>query len=313
MNHNNNHWVNIVENEIAYDKNIKLFVNSQSIQHKVCQNIESEKFSKKNYTQDDINHCPEIQDMRLDIIKTLNDPDIVILEKTSLFAKKIKHLLNKISNHQPIITSDRSNKSDQQSIDWLIDSLELLRDVMVGLSDKHMQPIGATAKDKPTQDKPTQDKPTQDKPTQEKTSQNKISITRNSYKFCEYGYECRFNYEMKQKCHVHHFVFNLVYLDIMDILGYISKISSTENPLDIEEIKTSINTITYVLNHMHDELLQLKKMRPMCYQNYIDGKYNFNSTLHKKSNTQSNTQTNTQTNIQKNNILTKGMVHKQKK
>lgn len=260
-----NNWVNIVEKEVDYDKNIKLFVNSSFIHTDIfCQNVDSDKSTniEKKLTpiqtinpMNDTNKLPDVAEIKNDVIDMMNKhdtiSDIIMLEKTSSYTKKIKHQFNK-----------KIDKCDDSFIGWFTESLELLRDAMFELANRNSQAINLLVQEKKTQEK-------------------KVSITRNSYKFCEYGYGCKFNYEKKQKCHAHHYVFNLVYLDIIDILEYISTTFSNDT-LDINEIKTSVNTITYVLNHMHDELSQLKTMRPDCYQNYVNRKYDFNYVLSKR-------------------------------
>lgn len=247
-------WVNIVENDIDYDKNIKLLVNSSFVKSDMfCWDTDH---VEKKSNSIETNKLPDIAEIKMNNRDTLSD--IIMLEKTSSYAKKIKHVLNKkVEDH------------GDSFIIWFTESLQLLRDIMFELSNRNSQSIH--------QDKKQQDK--------------KVIISRNSYKFCEYGYGCKFNYEKKQKCHAHHFVFNLVYLDIIDILEYLSMdifnlvgghelIQKHDN---MEEIRTSINTITYVLNHMHDELLQLKTLRPENYQNYVNRKYDLNNIPSKRA------------------------------
>ncbi len=262
MNHNNNvsDWVNIVERDVDHDKNIKLYVNSLFVQSDIFCRVIDNNSEKKSNTINEINKLPDILEIKAEINGMTSDhngmSDIIILEKTSSYTKKIKNLFNK-----------KIEYCDDLFITWFTESLELLRDVMFELSNRNSQSINTLNQEKKQQ---------QDK---------KISISRNSYKFCEYGYGCKYNYEIKQICHAHHFVFNLVYMDIIDILEYISTIFSCNSKItivEIEEIRTSVNTITYVLNHMHDELSQLKTTRPECYQNYVNRKYDLNSVFSKR-------------------------------
>lgn len=261
MNHSNNNtisdWVNIVEKDIDYDKNIKLFVNSGSVQSNIF--YQSNDSEKNNYSDKKNIVTSDISDIRTEMIEMISNQkllsDIMMLEKTSLYTKKIKHQFGK-----------KIDNCDELFITWFTESLELLRDIMFELSNRNSQSINLNQDKKPQ-------------------SGQKSSITRNSYKFCEFGYGCKFNYEKKQKCHAHHFVFNMVYLDIIDILEYISTVFLNNKTItlnDMNEIKTSVNTITYVLNHMHDELSQLKTMKPECYQNYVNGKYDLNPVLSKR-------------------------------
>lgn len=77
-------------------------------------------------------------------------------------------------------------------------------------------------------------------------------IPRSSYKFCNYNYGCEFNYNHNKKngCYAQHYVFNLVYADTTAIKKYIVK---NENNLNINELRKSINTALYVVNHMFEE------------------------------------------------------------
>jgi hypothetical protein len=83
-----------------------------------------------------------------------------------------------------------------------------------------------------------------------KHKETKHAIPRSSYKFCNYNFECDFNYATKKGCYAQHFVYNLVYADIKAILDYIS----TNKVVQEQEIKKSLNTVSYVITHMHDEL-----------------------------------------------------------
>jgi len=89
-------------------------------------------------------------------------------------------------------------------------------------------------------------------------------IWRNSYKFCEYGYKCKFFYNNNSQCYGQHYEYYLMYSDIIELIQYMD-----ESPvLNQEQIKISINTLTYILNHMYDELNNLKKYSPIHYNLY---------------------------------------------
>jgi hypothetical protein len=78
------------------------------------------------------------------------------------------------------------------------------------------------------------------------------NIPRNSYKFCNFGYTCKFSTN-KQKCRGQHFVFNLVKADVDEVLCYIND----NKDFNIKEISTSLNTISFVFNHMYDEMSKI--------------------------------------------------------
>lgn len=75
------------------------------------------------------------------------------------------------------------------------------------------------------------------------------NIPRNSYKFCNFGYTCKYN-SNKQKCYGQHFVFNLIKSDIDEVIYYLENISD----INMKEICISLNTISFVFNHMYDEM-----------------------------------------------------------
>lgn len=99
---------------------------------------------------------------------------------------------------------------------------------------------------------------------------NNTKLQRNSYKFCEYGYECKYAYNLKQKCFSQHFVYDLVYQDIDRLLIYMEN-----NDIDLNAIRTSINTITFVITHMNEEILLIKNKKQYHYQLYLTRKLKF--------------------------------------
>jgi hypothetical protein len=97
-------------------------------------------------------------------------------------------------------------------------------------------------------------------------------LQRNSYKFCEYGYDCKYAYNFKQKCFSQHYVYDLIYQDIMRLINHIRNDKIEKN---IQDIKISINTITYVITHMNEEILEIKNKKPLHYKLYLTRKLNF--------------------------------------
>jgi hypothetical protein len=81
-------------------------------------------------------------------------------------------------------------------------------------------------------------------------------IPRSSYKFCDYGSECDYNYgvgKFKSKgCIAQHYVHNVVHADINILKLYISKMEEGSNLYS--EILKSMNTISFVFSHMYNEL-----------------------------------------------------------
>jgi len=117
------------------------------------------------------------------------------------------------------------------------------------------------------------------------------SIPRSSYKFCEYSNECTYNYdpESKDKCHSQHFVHNILYADILSLYQYLLIGKTTNIMLDINEILKSINTISFVINHMYEEI-------------YLLSMYNPNRTIQLKKNIKKNNYKNNKNNKKQKNL-----------
>jgi len=84
------------------------------------------------------------------------------------------------------------------------------------------------------------------------------SISRCSYKFCNYKDSCVYNYNTKNKsqCYQDHYVHRMVSADLNILIDYIK--SKNEDNEDYivpnKEILKSINTLSFVINHMESEL-----------------------------------------------------------
>jgi hypothetical protein len=82
-------------------------------------------------------------------------------------------------------------------------------------------------------------------------------ISRCSYKFCNFKNECFYNYNAKTKnvCYQDHYVHNMVSADLIILLDYID-VKYNKNNLIIpnKEILKTINTLNFVIEHMHSEL-----------------------------------------------------------
>ncbi|MBA42702.1 MAG: hypothetical protein CMF62_01660 [Magnetococcales bacterium] len=84
-------------------------------------------------------------------------------------------------------------------------------------------------------------------------------LQRSSYKFCENGCYCEFNYNLtKHKgCFSKHYIHNVLYNDINSLIKYIE----TTKKLNFNEIRKSLHTISFVLNHMFEELKLVQCIR----------------------------------------------------
>lgn len=106
---------------------------------------------------------------------------------------------------------------------------------------------------------------------------NKVLIHRSSYKFCNFKDTCIYNYNYKHNskvCYQDHFVHNNICIDIIELLKYIDKKKTDENLIKHDkEILKSINTMSFVICHMHNELktkclyLDKKNWEKMHYVN----------------------------------------------
>jgi hypothetical protein len=83
------------------------------------------------------------------------------------------------------------------------------------------------------------------------------TISRCSYKFCCYQDNCSYNYNLKIKnlCYQDHYVHNMVSVDLKILIDYIkNKYGNTHNILHNKEILKTINTLSFVIDHMEKEL-----------------------------------------------------------
>lgn len=109
-------------------------------------------------------------------------------------------------------------------------------------------------------------------------------INRSSYKFCNYGYKCNYNYNHKKYsgCLAQHFVYNYVVSDVISLIDYIEN----NNNLKHIEIITCLNTITYVMNHMFQEYNELIDFYPNSYSNLHQERFNDKKLSKKNKNIQ---------------------------
>jgi len=82
-------------------------------------------------------------------------------------------------------------------------------------------------------------------------------IPRCSYKFCNFKDSCIYNYNSNTKklCYQDHYVHNMVSADIEILLEYINLNYKNNNLIQHnKEIQKSINTLSFVIGHMENEL-----------------------------------------------------------
>ncbi|AYV76923.1 MAG: hypothetical protein Barrevirus4_7 [Barrevirus sp.] len=183
----------------------------------------------------------ELKDNKEDInifsldLKTLSDLEILEYQNT---------VISQLRGSENKGKSLMDNNDTCRSIDWLISSSKYLSEKIGSPLFKH------------------------------KSTGNSFFIIRSSYKFCNLGYKCEFNYQnnknkkeinnkdRKNGCNSQHYVHNLVNADLTSLREYISTNNSTNKVEKVEkdkEIQKSINTISFVINHMYEELKNSKK------------------------------------------------------
>ena len=193
-----------------------------------------------NITDDNDNNINRTRSLTIDEIINFkyNDlPDLEILYNEKRVAKYLKdHISN--NKHSSINSNDIIDK-----LQWLMDVSEYFTKKLKLAEYKHQGLSRQKSKDFVEYSSTDS--------IREANNMELNSIPRSSYKFCRYNYECEFNYNSYNKgCYAQHFVHNMVYADLTVLLEYIN---NTINH-SISEIKKSINTIYFVMNHMYDEL-----------------------------------------------------------
>lgn len=91
--------------------------------------------------------------------------------------------------------------------------------------------------------------------------ENKIltpgNLPRCSYKFCSYKDTCTYNYNsnVKNQCYQDHYVHRMVSADLATLIEYIEQKFKDQNfVIHNKEILKTINTLSFVINHMENEL-----------------------------------------------------------
>jgi hypothetical protein len=100
----------------------------------------------------------------------------------------------------------------------------------------------------------------------------KNGLQRSSYKFCEHGCYCEYNYNLKKHkwCFSKHYVYNILKADLESLIWYLEK---TDDEISISELRKSSHTISFVINHMYEELRQIESLK-----NDTTGKYHIERT-----------------------------------
>ena len=91
----------------------------------------------------------------------------------------------------------------------------------------------------------------------EKIIYNDDNISRCSYKFCNYKDSCNYNYNKSKNliCYQDHYVHNMVSGDLKVLIEYIEqKYGEIKVVSHNKEILKTINTLSFVINHMESEL-----------------------------------------------------------
>ena len=87
----------------------------------------------------------------------------------------------------------------------------------------------------------------------------KDKIVRSSYKFCNYKHNCSYNYDKNKKkgCYADHYPHDMIYADCDALIYCLDNFYKNENEFYNKEIIKCINTISFVIKHMYEELNNL--------------------------------------------------------
>ena len=87
----------------------------------------------------------------------------------------------------------------------------------------------------------------------------KDKIIRSSYKFCNYKHNCTYNYDKNKKkgCYADHYPHDMIYADCDALIYCLDNFYKNEKDFYNKEIVKCINTISFVIKHMHEELNNL--------------------------------------------------------
>lgn len=187
-------------------------------------NLDSENKTFENFQVKNEDNIKNIDVNAFNSIKFNDLTDIKILEYQTVICNHLK------KNFKNKNLNDNNINDIILKIDWLLDTSKYL-------SNK----LGLTT-------------------FQHKNFDN-LSIHRSSYKFCNYNFECQYNYNLKKYCgcYAQHYVHNLIYADLEVLKKYILQNKNNFNNIFLEEFKKSINTISYAIGHMYEELERAQK------------------------------------------------------
>jgi hypothetical protein len=176
-----------------------------------------------------------IADDIINVNDVLNMADMSTIEDENILKYQVK-LVNNLRSILKEKPSDEQYNEIKMCIKWLMASSKYLSDKNKLKSYKHNNDFN---KDK--------------------------TIPRSSYKFCEYAYQCEFNYNKKKYngCYAQHYVHNMLNADLISVDEFMEFNASNINSNFVyHEIRKSINTISYVCNHMYEEYKNVKSNKP---------------------------------------------------
>ena len=87
----------------------------------------------------------------------------------------------------------------------------------------------------------------------------KDKIIRSSYKFCNYKHNCTYNYDKQKKkgCYADHYPHDMIFADCDILLYCLDTYYKNDDEFYNKEIIKCINTISFVIKHMYEELNNL--------------------------------------------------------
>ena len=117
---------------------------------------------------------------------------------------------------------------------------------------------------------------------------NTNTISRSSYKFCDFNYKCEFNYpqitlnkNIKRGCFAQHYVYNYLNADVNAVISYLKYTNTNNTSINFNELTICINTLNFIINHMKEEYENNNRLES---QSNIKIKKNINKKIVNKKN-----------------------------
>lgn len=207
---------------------------TKQINHDLYKNINNDLILKIKNTKNTNNIQVKIKEQEDQYLQQIDKLNLLINNKdniTELLKLTVLEILQKELEIIKLI-SKYSLQNNNVNKEFLINTLNIILDISTHLQNKLNQ------KDI------------------ENIKQTKVGLVRCSYKFCNFKENCVYNYQKKNNhCYQDHFVHNMVSHDIRILIEYIKQSYDNQDEFKPnKEILKSLNTLSFVINHMEQEL-----------------------------------------------------------